>query len=378
MMKKIGFLLNPYAGMGGRVGLKGTDGVVEEAIKRGATPVSPGRAKEAIMAFKKEIGRGGEEFLILTCSSPMGENVLESTLPGSYRVVLEVGEKTEAEDTRRAAKTFVEREVDLILFCGGDGTARDIFEAIDARVPMLGIPAGVKMHSGVFAVNPRAAGRLLAMFLKGEVETAPVEIVDLDEEEYRRGGWVIRTFGEVVGLRESTLIQSTKELQSLEGEREALGGIADYLEELMERDGDVLYILGPGSTLKRVAERIGVEKTLLGVDALYGGRAVGRDLSESDILRLLERYPRAKVVLSPIGGQGFFLGRGNQQISPEVIRRVGVENIVVVSTPGKLLRTPLLRVDTGDPDLDREIVKRGYVRVITGYRRERMVSLSGV
>ncbi|MCD6383658.1 MAG: ATP-NAD kinase family protein, partial [Thermoplasmata archaeon] len=347
-----------------------------EAIKRGAVPVSPGRAAEALRILKNAVEEGAVgNFTILTCSGVMGENVLKDVGIENFRVVCEVGERTTREDTQRAVRAFLERGVDLIAFCGGDGTLRDIVEVADKRVPLVGIPAGVKMHSGIFAVNPASAGKLLVKFLQREIGIGVGEVMDLDEEEMRKGRWVVRLYSEALYPVEPELVQSSKMMIDEIGEQEALQDIADYVAEIVEGNRDTLFLLGPGSTLKRIGEALGVDKTLLGVDAYFNGELVGVDLDERGIVNLLKKFRRSKIILSPIGAQGFILGRGNQQISPEVLKRVGVDNIIVVATPGKLRHTPFLRVDTGSREIDEEFLRRGYIRVITGYRRERMIPI---
>lgn len=367
---RLGFLVNPIAGMGGRVGLKGTDGeAYKEALKRGAKPVAPGRAARFLRALAQE--RVGVELLV--APGIMGLDYV-SRLPGigGFEVVGKLGgRETSAEDTKRIAGEMVQRGVDLLVFVGGDGTARDVTSAIDARVPLLGVPSGVKMYSSVFAVNPEAAARIIAAYARGEAGLRDAEILDIDEEAYRRGELRIQLYGYVKTPYLEGLLQASKEpstgLGSEEENKEAIARF--FVDALYKRC--TLYILGPGTTVKAIADALGVEKTLLGVDAVHNGVLVGRDLDEKGILALLDRYPRAKLVVTPIGGQGFLFGRGNHQISPEVIRRVGRENIVAVATRHKMRGIRMLRVDTGDPELDREL--RGYIRVVEDYGEIRMV-----
>jgi predicted polyphosphate/ATP-dependent NAD kinase len=371
-VKGIGFLVNPIAGMGGRVGLKGTDGVVEEAIARGARPVSPGRAVEALAALRRE-GDAAGAITWFTCSGVMGADELgEAGFHDEVRVVYTCGDPPSAEDTRAACRAMVEEGVDLILFCGGDGTARDIYDVIGGKVTLLGIPAGVKMHSGVFGIHPRSVAAILADFVRGRIDVTDADILDLDEERYRRGEWSLRLYGAARTLNEPSLIQTGKLMVLETTENAVKDEIGDYVQELMEEEGDTLFVLGPGSTVDHIARRLGLETTLLGVDAVRNGEVVGRDLDEAGLLKRLDDASSAKLLVSPIGAQGFVLGRGNLQLSPAVVRRIGVANLFVVATPLKLSRTPVLRVDTGDPALDREIGRKGYLFVVIGYRTRKL------
>jgi predicted polyphosphate/ATP-dependent NAD kinase len=167
-------------------------------------------------------------------------------------------------------------------------------------------------------------------------------------------------------------MQGSKSATSLSEDAE-LNAIAEYLVE--EIDPVSTYILGPGSTVERIAERLGVKKTLLGVDVVKGdGKVLGRDMNETALLGLVSKSS-TKIIISPIGGQGFLFGRGNQQISPDIIRRVGVGNIMVVGSRSKIeaLHPRRLLTDSGDEETDRQL--RGYRRVITGYREEMVVKV---
>jgi predicted polyphosphate/ATP-dependent NAD kinase len=148
--------------------------------------------------------------------------------------------------------------------------------------------------------------------------------------------------------------------------------LAEHFAELFSEDPDTLFLLGPGSTIHGIASALGIEKTLLGVDAVLAGKTIAADVNEAKTLDLLDRHPKAKLAVSPIGAQGFILGRGNLQVSPAVLRRIGVPNVIVVATPGKLAATPVLRVDTGDPELDGEFARREYLFVIIGYRTSKV------
>ena len=305
---------------------------------------------------------------LVTYPAEMGEN--EAKECGlSPRVIgsIESG-KTGSADTKDAAREMEKIKSELILFAGGDGTARDVSDAIDCRVPVLGIPAGVKIHSGAFALNPTSAGKLTAQFLKEDLPFEDVEVMDIDEEAFREGRVNARLYGYLRVPSERSLIQNVKVGSShAEDEEYQKRVIAAHVKEEMEDDW--YYILGPGSTTKAIGDELGVDKTLLGVDVVNRRKLVAKDLNERELMDLIAGK-KVKVVVTPIGGQGFIFGRGNQQISPDVIRRVGKGNIVIVATRRKLdslLGKPLL-VDTGDEEVDRML--EGYMRVIVGYREE--------
>lgn len=379
---RISFLINPIAGMGGRVGLKGTDGVVAEARARGAEPVAPGRAAAALAALRDALARERlEPPAWLTCAGAMGEDVLRAAGFTDLRICHTPASPCTAADTRAAAEAFVAAGAELILFCGGDGTARDLAAVAGTETPILGIPAGVKMYSGAFGVSPARTADIVAAYIAGRLSLATVDIVDLDEDRYRAGEWQTRLHGAALSPYEPSYTQAAKALIAEASDAEVKSAIAAFLAEEFARRPTVLVILGPGSTAQAVAADLGVQKPpltvdALAVDALAGGALVGRDLSERGLLALLDRYEDAELVLSPIGAQGFVLGRGNLQISPAVLRRIGLSHLTVVATPAKLRRTPALRFDTGDPALDRALAGRGYLSVVTGYRRRRLVPVA--
>ncbi|WP_277541538.1 ATP-NAD kinase family protein [Haloarcula laminariae] len=355
-MRRIAVVVNPIAGMGGRVGLKGTDGKVAEARERGAEQRAPERAREAVAA----LAAVGRDIEVLTYGEPMGESVVRAA--GFDPTV--VGEPadpdtTTGEDTRAAVRAFVDRAADCILFVGGDGTAVDVAETLDeldVETPMLGVPAGVKVYSSVFGVSPRAAGRIAATFS----ETEPAEVNDIDEDAFR-GGEVVTELRAVATVPVADQRQSAKQLGG--GTVETLAeGVAESVE-----DG-VTYVLGPGSTVGAIKERLGFEGTTLGVDVWRDGEVVARDAAESDILAALG--DRNVIVVSPIGGQGFVFGRGNQQLSPAVIARCDIE---VVASRRKLDGLGTLRVDSGDPDIDAELA--GWIQVRVGRYERRLVEV---
>lgn len=366
-MAKLGLIVNPIAGMGGSVGLRGTDGpeIVARARELGAKSVAPSRAVEAL----RELDRASIKFNLVTCTGEMGEREANEAEFSPQVIEVTSGETT-AEDTKHAAKEMLKLNVDLILIAGGDGTIREVMDAIDARVPILGIPTGVKMFSAVFANTPEIAGKVAARFLDEGLPLHEAEVMDVDEEAFRRDRLESELNGYIQTPYEPQLVQAGKAGTVLTGyERADQKFIARFIVEIMRED--ILYILGPGTTTRAVAEEVGIkDSSLLGVDLIRNKKILVKDVREEQILREMGDLP-STVVVSPIGKQGFILGRGNQQISPEVVKRVGKENVLVLATSNKLTATPTLRIDTGDSELDREF--RGHISVIVGYGLKRTV-----
>jgi len=369
-LAKVGFILNPIAGMGGVVGLKGTDGaiILREAIKKGAGPVSPKRGKEFLSILSEKQG-----ISLFVAEGRMGADIARE-LGLEFVPINSVGSETTRMDTVRIARSMLDHGIDVLVFVGGDGTAKDVLEAVGDNVTVLGVPAGVKVYSSVFAINPRTAANIVLEFQNGGTETVKGEVLDIDESEFRKGHLAISLKGYLLIPQRGGLIQNPK-VPSVASDTEDMETIADYFEQELIDPGTV-YVLGPGLTVDRIATRLGVtKKTLLGVDVVRGdGTILGLDVSEAQILPLVE-HSKARIIVSPIGGQGFFLGRGNQQISPGVIRSVGVDDLVIVATKNKIgmLWPRRLLVDSGDADLDESL--RGYRRIIIGYREEMMIKI---
>jgi len=363
---KVGFLVNPIAGMGGSVGLKGTDGsLLYEALKRGAKAVAPLKT----LRFLKKLAEQNFECSFIVANGVMGCQYFEEVLKEGFKVSYTCLDYprhnvTTREDTLEVCKEFLKRGVDLIVFVGGDGTARDVAEVVKGKVPILGIPAGVKMYSGVFAVSPEAAVEILSSYVMGFARVDLAEVADVDESSLQSGTLKVRVFCLSPIPVVEGYVAPSKDFGSYEEDKI---GIAKYfIEDFMDRN--TLYLLGPGTTIKSITDLLGLEKTLLGVDALYNGRIVGRDLSEGEILKLLKEYGKASIVVSVIGRQGYVFGRGNQQFTPQVLKLVDLNNIFILSSPEKLRSLKYLLVDTGDSELD--IRLSGYRRVITGYKEE--------
>ncbi|MEM3494003.1 MAG: ATP-NAD kinase family protein, partial [Thermoplasmata archaeon] len=344
-MLKLGFVLNPIAGMGGSVGLKGTDNVLEEAMRRGARPVAPQRAKRFFQTLVGEHWKTLAEHPVtwLCPADPMGYSCcVEAKI--KPEIVHNPLPQTTREDTLKVVREFVESRCDLILFCGGDGTARDIASVAGNNIPILGIPAGVKMHSGVFATTPESCAHVLADFIAGQLRVRESEIMDVDEEAYRQGIWKVKLYALALTPSEPEYVQSSKTVIEVE-ETEILDGIAEHVIEEMEKEQEALFLFGPGSTTAHVFEKLGLEKTILGVDCVAGKKLVAKDVSEKELLDLIPKFRKVKLVLSPIGGQGFVLGRGNQQISAAVLGHIQLDDIMIIATPAKLASISALRVD---------------------------------
>lgn len=326
--------------------MKGTDDKADEALKRGAVPKSGEKAARMLQKLKTDV---------CTCGGKMGAEAAEKA--GVYHtVVYEPAGTTTREDTVRAAE-IMEELVDLLVFCGGDGTARDVSSA---GIPILGIPAGVKMYSACFAVTPESAAETVELFLNKRIETAPCEILDIDEDLYRSGILSVKLYG-YAKVPQHVNVQHSKQVSNCDCQKRE---IASFVAELIRED--TVYIIGAGTTTKAIGDELSIDKTLLGIDVVKGRNLVRKDCSEKDIIGILEKEKRAKIIVSPIGGQGFIFGRGNQQLSPHIIRAVGIDNIILVATPDKLMSTPVLHVDTGDIDLDEEL--NGEHLVVCGYQ----------
>ena len=390
-MKKIGLIINPVAGMGGSVGLKGTDHVVEEALRRGAVPGSEKRAETAL----RELLPYKDELLICTGAGHMGGELAQrmgfrtEVLPAGTAdapadtadTVISADLKTPADidipaasafcfatagsDTIALGKRLLNEQADLLLFAGGDGTARDIYQAVGTELVCVGIPAGVKIHSPVYAKNPGAAGKLAAMWMSGRIKRyEEKEVLDIDEDAYRSGHINTALYGYLKIPAERALTQNRKAPTPLSDEA-AIESIAYEVTDHMEPD--VVYLVGAGTTTRGVMKKLGLPNTLIGVDVVENGKVLENDAYGERILSHI-RGKRAKLILTVTGGQGFLFGRGNQQLTPEVIRTVGKENLIILATSSKLaeLRGNPLLVDTGDDALNEELC--GYYRVITGYK----------
>lgn len=353
-MKKIGLIVNPVAGMGGSVGLKGTDGeMYKRALELGARAVTPARTKE----FLSEI-RNKNRMNLVMAPGKMGADFV--TFPTT--VIGNVGKRCSGEDTKRIALKMISLGIELLVFVGGDGTARDIFDAVGLDIPVVAVPSGVKIFSAVFAFSTRAAAGMVDAFIEG-AGVSEEEVLDIDEQAFRDNRLDSKLYGYLLVPQARKLLQGGKECSNTGPSSDKIKKeIADYVVGSMKKG--VLYLLGPGTTVKAITDTLGVRKTLLGVDAVIDGNLVGSDLNEAGILDLLGKSGQSCVIVTPIGGNGFIFGRGNKQLSPEVLKRIGKENIIIVGTMEKLNKLQALRVDTGDYSFDR--ILAGNMEVVVG------------
>lgn len=369
-MTKVGLIVNPVAGIGGKVGLKGSDGeeTQRKAFELGAVPESGKKAAIALRILKSE-----KDFVkVITCPGEMGENACKEA--GMDCEVISVpdesrrpGRDTTSADTVRAAREFLSMGAELILFAGGDGTARDIMDAVGTSVPVLGIPAGCKIHSGVYALNPKRGGELAVRFVQGKVlRLKEAEVMDIDEEQFCKGKLCSRLYGYLKIPEEVRMVQNRKS-GSVYSEEGAIERISDYLADTWEKEA--LYIVGGGSTTASIMKKMNLPYTLLGIDLVCGGQVIAADCTEKEILEAIDARASGKVriLVTVIGGQGYLFGRGNQQISAKVLRRVGKENIIAAASPDKMLSFlgKSLYIDTGDEEVNRYLT--GYMRVVVGY-----------
>jgi len=375
---KLGFVINPMAGIGGSVALKGSDGqeIAQRALSLGALPQAQIRARTALEKISTS-----SSITLLTASGSMGEDVLRA-LGFSCDVVCSASNETSAEDTKKAIQSFVHNKVDLIVFAGGDGTARDVLDVMTEEkslsIPVIGIPAGVKIHSAVYATTPVRAGELIALIAKGTaMSLVDAQVMDLDERAFRAGKVNARCYGYLSVPVDDTRMQLIKQ-GSLNNEAIAVEEIAaDIIECMLD---DVYYIVGSGSTTAEIMNQLGIENTLLGVDIVYNQELVASDVDEKKILKLINGHA-AKLIVTVIGGQGHVFGRGNQQLSSKVIsqvigQEVNQDNIIIVATNEKLhsLNNRPMIADTSDVQLDTML--SGLYTVVTGYQQKTLYKLN--
>lgn len=357
---RLGFIINPFAGLGGAVALKGSDDMAATALALGAIPMASQRAEYAL----QELMPLRDQLVIVTVAGAMGADLAQK-LGFAVEILDRIpAEPSTAADSEEAATQLSQLGIDLLLFAGGDGTARNICNSVKASTTVLGIPAGCKIHSGVYAITPQAAGKVVAKMVRGElVSVQEAQVMDIDEVAFRSGTVRAKRYGEMQIPAELRYVQSVK-TAGKESEELVLDDLAAYFVSQME--DNVRYIMGSGSTVAAVMAELNLPNTLLGVDVVENGEVIASDVTAAELLKLVDGFD-CRLVITLIGGQGHIFGRGNQQLSPAVIRRVGREHICLLATKSKIQQLggrPLIS-DSGDPSLDQEL--QGMLRILCGY-----------
>ena len=378
-MVKLGLLVNPDAGLGGRLGLKGSDGQAEIARSRGAQDRSGPRMRimlDHLVAISKESLDGIQWYL---SEGRMGTDWIPSTI-SPFGIIHSSNSSTDANDTSQLVASLIDSDIDLLIYAGGDGTTRDVVAALSQygrpELPIIGVPTGVKMHSGCFASSPKAAAEVLSSWLEGDLLLSSTEVLDLDEDLYREGKWVVRLYAEAITPASPRWMQGSKMRVEASGEEEVIQGLAEHVRETLI-DDQMMIIWGSGGTLRTIGGILGFELNTLGIDITLGTNIVASDLNEKEILAALEEHQGDVILLlSPMGGQGFLIGRGNLQLSPDVLRMIGVDRVLGIVTPAKMLTLRSLRVETGDPEMDERFSKKKYLKVLQGYRTTRILRVS--
>jgi predicted polyphosphate/ATP-dependent NAD kinase len=355
---RIGVLLNPLAGLGGALAQKGSD-----HLALNDSEADGGLGAERLKHCLARLKARSSHLELFTCGAPMGAQVL-GQLGWPAVTCFSPARPCSADDTRRAIGAFQKAGVHLLLFAGGDGTARDVYDALGPGLPVLGVPTGVKMQSGVFSISPLAAAEVIEQLLdEGSIRVMPREVRDIDEAGLRAGRVRSRFYGELRVPEAGGLIQATK-MGSLPSEAHVAH---DMAERLADAFAEGWWIVGPGSTTLGVLDALGQPGTLLGVDLFFQGKPRLLDASATALRHGIPGTGPLHLMLTPTGGQGYLLGRGSQAISADLVRQAGGEGLVILATREKILALdgrPLL-VDTGDTWLNEHLV--GLYEVITGY-----------
>ena len=394
---RIGVVVNPDAGLGGKLGFKGSDGRALEARAAGAEDRAGPRMAHALNAFSTllqgSLNRTESNITLVGWEGRMGGTwVGDQNDKLSFEPIGTTPETTADSDTHDLVYALIKAEVEAILYAGGDGTTRDIVNALESmgpkaqEVPLIGVPGGVKMHSGCFATTPKAAAEVALAFILGDLRCAITEVMDLDEDVYQEGVWKVRMYGEAWTPSSPRFMQGAKEQVERSSEVDTIEGLAHHVQTLLEDNPELMIVWGSGGTLRRMGEHVNLELTLLGIDAqgpdIAGQRTLYADLNEQDLLSVLAKHvdengaPKPRLLLlSPMGGQGFLIGRGNLQLSPDVLQVIEFENILGVATPSKLIGLQAVRIDTGDPELDSEFQAKRFVKILQGFRTTRLIRI---
>ncbi|MDG1559353.1 MAG: NAD(+)/NADH kinase [Candidatus Poseidoniaceae archaeon] len=394
---RIGLVVNPDAGLGGRLGFKGSDGRAAEARAAGAEDRAGPRMAQALDALQTllqgSLNRTEACVTLVGWEGRMGGSWVNNE--GSHLTFESIGttpKATSDEDTLSLVRNLVDAKVEAIVYAGGDGTTRDIVKALEnigpeaQEIPLVGVPGGVKMHSGCFATTPKAAAEVVLAFILGDLRCAITEVMDLDEDVYQQGVWKVRMYGEAWTPSSPRFMQGAKEQVERSSEVDTIEGLANHVQTLLDDQPDLMVVWGSGGTLRRIGQHVDVELTLLGIDVQgpeeNGVRALHGDLNEQQLIEVLSKHvngdgtPRPRLLLlSPMGGQGFLIGRGNLQLSPNVLRIIEKDNILGVATPAKLIGLSAVRIDTGDSALDEEFQVKRFIKILQGFRTTRLIRI---
>ena len=378
-MVRLGLLVNPDAGLGGRLGLKGSDGQAEIARSKGAQDRSGPRMRamlDHLITISKENLDGIQWYV---SKGRMGTDWISPAI-SSLEVIHSSSSSTDANDTSQLVGSMIGSDIDLLVYAGGDGTTRDVVAALSEygrpELPIIGVPTGVKMHSGCFASSPKAAAEVLSAWLEGDLLLSSTEVLDLDEDLYRQGKWVVKLYAEAITPASPRWMQGSKMRVEASGEEEIIQGLADHVRETLI-DDRMMIVWGSGGTLRTIGGILGFEMNTLGIDITVGGNIIGSDLNENEILSALKEHQGDVILLlSPMGGQGFLIGRGNLQLSPDVLRIIGVNRVLGIVTPAKMLTLRSLRIETGDSEMDQRFSEKKYLKVLQGYRTTRVLKVS--
>ena len=378
-MVRLGLLVNPDAGLGGRLGLKGSDGQAEIARSKGAQDRSGPRMRamlDHLITISKDNLDGIQWYV---SKGRMGTDWISPAI-SSLEVIHSSSSSTDADDTSQLVGSMIGSDIDLLVYAGGDGTTRDVVAALSEygrpELPIIGVPTGVKMHSGCFASSPKAAAEVLSAWLEGDLLLSSTEVLDLDEDLYRQGKSVVKLYAEAITPASPRWMQGSKMRVEASGEEEIIQGLADHVRETLI-DDRMMIVWGSGGTLRTIGGVLGFELNTLGIDITVGGNIIGSDLNENEILSALKEHQGDVILLlSPMGGQGFLIGRGNLQLSPDVLRIIGVNRVLGIVTPAKMLTLRSLRIETGDSEMDQRFSEKKYLKVLQGYRTTRVLKVS--
>jgi predicted polyphosphate/ATP-dependent NAD kinase len=390
---RLGLVVNPDAGLGGKLGFKGSDGRAEEARAAGAQDRAGPRMNQCLTHLlnltASSLNRTNTQLQLVVWGGRMGGTwvpELDESSPVSIELVGATPDTTTPQDTAQLVEDLLASGVEAILYAGGDGTTRDIVNALEAAGPeaqktaVIGVPGGVKMHSGCFATTPKAAAEVVLSFAIGDLRTAITEVMDLDETVYAKGEWKVRMYGEAWTPSSPRFMQGAKEQVERVSEEDTIEGLAHHVGTLLDDEPDLMVVWGSGGTLRRMGEHLNLDLTLLGIDVQHAG-TVYSDLNETRLLEVIgahlsDEHRRVLLLLSPMGGQGFLIGRGNLQLSPDVLRLIGHANILGVATPSKLIGLEAVRIDTGDETLDAEFQKKRFIKILQGFRTTRLIRVA--